>query len=94
AELIVEVDGKYLLKDTSEFPEAPADSPAQNETQQETQPPKTPIAFPLEARQGIQINIQININCTSDDVPGLGTQVKALIKEIAGTEASNVGGDE
>ncbi|MCK4469042.1 MAG: hypothetical protein KAU60_11885 [Desulfobacterales bacterium] len=99
AELIVEVDGKYLLKDPSEVPEAHADSPAQNESLREpqiipTHPPRTPIAFPVEAYQGVQINIQININCTPDDVPGLGTQVKAMIQEIADSEASDVDGDE
>jgi hypothetical protein len=99
AELIVEVDGKYLLKDPSQVPEAHADSPAKNETLREpqtipTQPQqRAPIAFPVEARQGVQINIQININCTPDDVPGLGTQVKAMIQEIAGGEASDADGD-
>lgn len=97
AELIVEVDGKFLLKDPREVPEAHADSPAKNETLREphttpTQPQRTPISFPVESHQGVQINIQININCTPDDVPGLGTQVKAMIQEIAGSEAND--GDE
>ena len=99
AELIVEFDGKYLLKDPSEAPKAHADSPVQNETLREPQiiPPQPPlprIDFPVEAQQGVQINIQININCTPDDVPGLGTQVKAMIQEIAGSEASDADGDE
>ena len=98
AELIVEVDGKYLLKDQSEVPEAHADSPTQNEPlrapQTIPQPSRSPIVFPVETRQGVQINIQININCTPDDVPGLGTQVKALIQEIAGNDASDADGDE
>jgi len=98
AELIVELDGKYLLKDPSEVQEAHADSPAKNETLRKRQiipkPPRPPIAFSVEAEQGVQINIQININCTPDDVPGLGTQVKSLIQEIAGNEASEADGDE
>ena len=98
AELIVEIDGKYLLKDPSEVTKEHADSPAQNETLRERQiipkPPRPPIDFSVEAEQGVQINIQININCTPDDVPGLGTQVKSLIQEIAGKEASDADGDE
>jgi len=98
AELIVEVDGKYLLQDPSEIPQEHADSAAQNETlrgpQINNKPPRPPIAFPVEAHQGVQINIQININCTPDDVPRLGTQVKALIQDIAGNEASDADGDE
>lgn len=99
AELIVEVDGKYLLKDSSEVREAHVDSTAQNETLREAQisPPQPPlprIDFPVETQQGVQINIQININCTPDDVPGLGTQVKAMIQEIAGSVASDADGDE
>src|SRR3990167_368442 len=98
AELIVEVDGKYLLKDPGEVPRAHADSPAQNETLRESQmisqPPRSPIALPVDTSQRVQINIQININCTPDDIQGLGTQVKALIQEIAGNEASDADGDE
>ena len=99
AELIVEVEGKYLLKDPSDVPEAHVDSPVNTETLREPQiiPPKTPlprIDSPVEAQQGVQINIQININCTPDDIPGLGTQVKAMIQEIAGNEASDADGDE
>lgn len=98
AELIVEVDGKYLLKDPGDVPGAHADSPAQNETLREpqmiSQPPRPPIALPVDTSQRVQINIQININCTPDDIPELGTQVKALIQEIAGNEASDADGDE
>jgi len=94
AELIVEVDGKYLLKDPIEVPEDHANSPAQNESLREPQPPQPPKDIPVEAHHGVQIKIQININCTSDDVPGLGTQVKTLIQEITGTEASDIDGDE
>ena len=97
AELIAEVDGKLLLKDPIEVPEAHADSPAKNLTLREsqttpTQSQRTPISFPVESHQGVKINIHININCTPDDVPGLGTQVKAMIQEIAGSEAN--GGEE
>jgi hypothetical protein len=99
AELIVEVDGKYLLKDSSEVAKAHVSSPIQKETLRgpkiiDPQPPLPRIDFPVEAQQGVQINIQININCTPDDVPGLGTQVKAMIQEIAGSEASDTDGDE
>jgi len=98
AELVVEVDGKYLPKDPSDVPEGHADSPVQNETLRGPQiihkAPRAPSAFPVEAQQGVQINIQININCTPDDIPRLGTQVKALIQEIAGNQASDAQGDE
>lgn len=97
AELIVEVDGKFLLKDPSEVPEAHADSPSKKVALLEPQPlptqqQRTPISFPVESHQGVQITIQININCTPDDVIGLGTQVKAMIQEITGKETDD--GDE
>jgi hypothetical protein len=98
AELVVEVDGKYLLKYPGEVPGAHADSPSQSETLREpqmiSQPPRIPIALPVDTSQRVQINIQININCTPDDIPGLGTQVKALIQEIADNEASDADGEE
>ncbi len=99
AELIVEVDGKYLLKDPSKVEEALVAPPIKNETLREPQiiTPQTPlprIDLPVETQQGVQIKIQININCTPDDVPGLGTQVKAMIQEIAGHESSDADGDE
>ncbi len=94
AELIVEVDGKFLLKEPSEVPEAHPASPTKNESLREpqtipTQPSRPPITFPVKSHQGVQINIQININCSPDDVPGLGTKVKAMIQEIASIEASD-----
>lgn len=99
AELIVEIDGKYLLKDPSEVTEALVAPPIKNENLRKPQiitpqPPLPPIDLPVEKQQGVQINIQININCTPDDVPGLGTQVKAMIQEIAGHESSDADGDE
>ena len=98
ADLVVEVDGKYLLKDPGEVPGAHADSPSQSETLREpqmiSQPPRIPIALPVDTSQRVQINIQININCTPDDITGLGTQVKALIQEIADNEASDADGEE
>ena len=98
ADLVVEVDGKYLLKDSGEVPGAHADSPSQSETLREpqmiSQPPRIPIALPVDTSQRVQINIQININCTPDDITGLGTQVKALIQEIADNEASDADGEE
>jgi hypothetical protein len=53
-------------------------------------PQPSPL-LPVEVQQSRQISIQININCSPSDIPGLGTQIKALIKEISGkaTEDSN-----
>lgn len=99
AELIVEVDGKYLLKDSAEITETNLDSQIQKETSQEPQInlPKLPpsnIHLPVEVQQGVQINIQININCNPDDVPGLGTQIKAMIQEITSNQEIDADGDE
>ena len=99
AELIVELDGKYIPKDPIEAMEAEGDTSTQNVTFRKPQsiphrPPLYSKDFPVEAQQGVQINIQININCTPDDVPGLGTVVKAMIREIAGSEVSDADGDE
>jgi hypothetical protein len=97
AELIVEHDGKYMLNDLSEVSEAQAVSSQRNMNTPERQTTnvlsqRTPISFPLESHQGLHINIQININCTPNDIPELGPQIKTLIQEIAGGEAND--GDE
>lgn len=94
AELIVEVDGKFLLREPSEVPDGHLDFPAKNESLLKsktvpTQPSRPPVTLPVESHQGAQINIQININCSPDDVPGLGTKVKAMIREITSIEASD-----
>lgn len=98
AELIVEVDGKYLPKDTSDVPKVHTDLYAQNVTIQERQTinetPRPPIAFPLGATQSVRINVQININCTPDDIPRLGTQIKSLMQEIASKKTSDADGDK
>jgi hypothetical protein len=98
AELIVEVDGKYLLKEPADIPELHADLHAQNSVVPEPQAiPKRPhpsVALAQEAPQAAQINIQININCSPEEIPGLGTQINTLIQEIAGNKASDADGDK
>ena len=95
AELIVEVDGKYLPKDPNKDLEAHDDSPIQKETLREQQKPPMPrIDSSVQAQQSILINIQININCTPEDVPGIGPQVKAMIQELTGSKTSDADGEE
>ncbi len=99
AELIVEVDGKYLIKDPIEVPETHTGSLIQNEDRGESQtippkPLKTIANIPQKIQKGVQIKIQININCSPGDVPGLGSQIKSMIKDIVKDEAVDLDGDE
>jgi hypothetical protein len=95
AELIVESDGKYLLKEISEISETQPDTSTEAVPIQECDNAiiqSERVLLPAKSEQGYQINIQININCTPDDLSELGTKIKTLINEIEGNQSTS--GDE
>jgi hypothetical protein len=88
AELIKEVDGKYIADQnqsvvpepilTREIPLAPT---ADITTQRSV---ATVVSSALPAVQsGAVIRIQININCTAAELPGLGQHIKKLMDELS-----------
>jgi hypothetical protein len=99
AELIIEVEGKYLIKDPNEVPETRTETTIQNKVTKQTQTSSQKIVTPpassiSQTQQGIQINIQVNINCVPDDIPRLGNQIKSMIQDIVNGEEIDKDGDE
>ena len=97
AELIVEVDEKYLLKDPDEIQDNHAGPSVRNETiaGQTTTIGKVsrPSITTIEDKHtSVQVSINININCTPDEVDGLGVQLRDIINEIVFRE--DIDGDE
>lgn len=99
AELITEIDGKYVLTEPVDMQYEIADPSAQHETlpiaqQNYTVPSNIPAELPMVTSRGVNISIRININCTPDEVPGLGDQVRAMVREITESVPCEAHGNE
>jgi hypothetical protein len=88
ADLIKEVDGKYIADQTqSAVPEStPAgeipSAPTADSTTQRPAGIVVSSALPT-VQSGLIMRIQININCTAADVPSLGQHIKKLMDELS-----------
>lgn len=88
AELIEEVDGKYIADyaqgGLSESAAAPDIQSAPSLDTTARRPVGTFVSSALPTVQsGFSVSIQININCTPAEVPGVGIQIKKLMEEIS-----------
>lgn len=88
AELIKEVDGKYIADQTQSTVSestAAAEIPAAPRAGSATQRPAgTVVSSALPTVQsGLVMRIQININCTAAEVPSLGQHIKKLMDELS-----------
>lgn len=91
AEMIKEVDGKYLADYTqSALSETTATSDIQSAPILDTarqRPASTVVSSDLSTVQSnLSVRIQININCTSAELPGLGIQIKKLMEELSSSK--------
>lgn len=89
AKLIKEMDGKITAMEIGE-PEKDKTRPL---TRQEERLPQTQVPLPpVSPAAGIQVNVQLNINCTADDLEGLGEKLKSVIDQISGRKETDSNG--
>jgi hypothetical protein len=88
AELITELDGKYVADQTqsavSEFISVAEIQSAPTAKSTTRWPTGTVVASAVpKVQSGLVITIQININCTAAEVPNLGQHIKKLMEELS-----------
>jgi hypothetical protein len=93
AELIIEVDGKYLTKEPFNASESHTNINISQNILEKPQKPQENQRLSFE-KQDVQINIKININCTPENIQGLGINIKKMIHEINEIENNNKDGEE
>jgi hypothetical protein len=95
AELIKEVDGKYMAdyaQSALAEPTAATDiQSAPNLDAAMQRPAETVVSSALATVQsGLSVRIQININCTPAEMPSLGIHLKKLMEELSSPEPDSV----